>query len=193
MSFGELPEQAAWRHVGARDGFEVVFFVREGDGWLCIGNTSAVEAGVAWAVRYEIRVNADWSTQSARLHGVSGAGERITTIESVAAGRWLVNGAEASHLDGLHDIDLESSAMTNALPMRRLRLEVDQAVAAPAVYVHAADLSVERIDQRYVRLPDRDRTRRFHYTSPTFAFTAELEYDNGGLVTTYPGIAVRVA
>lgn len=193
MSFTDLPVQAAWQHVGAREGFEVVFFARAGDGWMCSGNTTAVAAGVAWAVRYELQVNADWSTRSVRLHGVSATGTRNTTIESVAAGRWLVNGVEEPHLGGLLDVDLESSAMTNALPVLRQRLEVDQAAAAPAVYVRVGDLSVGRIDQRYVRLPDRDGTRRFHYTSPTFDFTAELEYDKSGLVTTYPGLAVRVA
>ena len=33
MMFIDPPPFAAWRHVDARDGFEVVFIERTGDGW----------------------------------------------------------------------------------------------------------------------------------------------------------------
>ena len=62
---------------------------------------------------------------------------------------------------------------------------------APAAYVRALDLSVERLEQRYVRLADGERGQRYHYTSPAFGFECELAYDESGLVLDYPGIAVR--
>jgi hypothetical protein len=106
---------------------------------------------------------------------------------------WTVDGARVHEVDGCRDVDLESSSLTNAFPVHRLGLEVGQGADAPAAYVRAVDLSVERLEQRYVRMPDDSRRRRYHYASPAFGFEAELVYDEAGLVIDYPGIAVRVA
>ena len=114
-------------------------------------------------------------------------------LEADGAGGWTVNGAPAPELAGCLDVDLEASSFTNAVPVHRLGLEVGQEAAAPAAYVRALDLSVERLEQRYVRRPDDGNCRRYDYTSPPFNFEAELVYDKSGLVIDYPGIAVRVA
>jgi hypothetical protein len=99
----------------------------------------------------------------------------------------------APHLDGCLDVDLEASAFTNAFPVHRLGLEVGQRADAPAAYVRAPGLDVERLEQTYARLPDDGRGARYDYVSPAFGFRAELVYDRFGLVLDYPGIAVRVA
>jgi hypothetical protein len=96
-------------------------------------------------------------------------------------------------LTGCLDVDLEASACTNAFPVHRLGLEVGQAADAPAVYVRARDLSVERLEQSYKRLPNDGEHSRYHYVAPTFNFRAVLVYDVFGLVLDYPGIAVRTA
>ncbi len=77
--------------------------------------------------------------------------------------------------------------MTNALPVHRLNLEVGETADAPAAYVRALDLSVGRLEQVYRR----DARQRYEYSAPAFSFTALLRYDDSGLVTDYPGIAVR--
>jgi uncharacterized protein len=177
---------AAWRHIEARDGFEVVHV----DGRVFEGSTSAVEEGEAWAVRYVLELAPDGSTRRARVSGLGGA---EVLLEGDGAGGWRANGEPAPRLDGLLDVDLESSALTNAFPVRRLGLAVGEAADAPAAYVRAHDLSVERLEQRYRRLPDGDRGQRYHYVSPAFGFECELAYDEAGLVLDYPGIAVRIA
>ena len=53
--------------------------------------------------------------------------------------------------------------------------------------------SVERLEQRYVRMEDDGTRQRYDYTSPAFDFRAELIYDGSGLVLAYPGIATRTA
>jgi hypothetical protein len=88
-------------------------------------------------------------------------------------------------------VDLEASAVTNALPMRRLRLPVAERAAAPAAYVRAVGLAVGRLEQTYQRVPDQGAYRCYDYAAPAFAFTCHLTYDQSGLVTDYPGIAVR--
>lgn len=180
----ELPPFAAWRFVEAVDGFEVVY-AAPGE---IRGHTSAVEANRPYAVRYDIRFDEEWHTRTVRVSADTMAGVHKVTLASDGSGRWTVNGQPRSDLDGLIDIDLESSACTNTFPVHRLDLPVGETVLAPAVYVQALDLTVRRLDQTYRRL-DADR---FHYTAEG-GFEAVLRYDNGRLIIDYPGIAVRFA
>jgi hypothetical protein len=91
------------------------------------------------------------------------------------------------------DVDLEASALTNAFPVHRLGLEVGQTAQAPAAYVRAVDVSVQRLEQRYRRLDDDEVGQRYRYGAPEFEFECELRYDESGLVLDYPGIAIRAA
>lgn len=191
--FSDPPASAAWRHQDAREGFEVVIFHSvAGGGFRIVGHTSAVESGVAWAVQYEIDVDTDWATKRARVRGRSAAGEGTVRIESPEPGQWLVDGAEAPQLRGCLDVDLESSALTNAFPVHRLGLSIGDRAEAPAVYVRAADLGVERLEQRYQRVGDPAEPPTFDYTAASFGFEARLVYDEFGLVTAYPGLATRI-
>jgi uncharacterized protein len=191
---GRLPLQVAWRHVGAREGFEVAFPASVNGGLCFTGTTSALEDGHAWTVSYRVIVDpVSWATRSARVSARTVAGERALEVSTDGAGGWRVDGRPAAHLDGCRDIDLESSVLTNAFPVRRLRLARGQGADAPGVYVRVEDLRVERLEQRYVRLKDPGPDRRFAYAAPAFDFTCVLAYDDAGLLLDYPGIAVRVA
>ena len=192
MSFSVPPVTAAWQHRDARQGFEVAFFSPAGRGYHIRGCTTAVEDGQAWMISYAIRLDETWTTRSARITGRSASGLHHARVEADGQGRWRVDGEVASHLDGCLDIDLASSAMTNALPVHRLDLPIGAGAAAPAAYVRALDLSVERLDQDYVRTADEGRYQRYDYAAPAFDFACRLVYDKSGLVLDYPGIAVRV-
>jgi hypothetical protein len=183
--------EAAWRHRGARDGFEVVFLDSGDDGHRMEGSTAAVEDGAAWSVHYAIEVDASWLTRSAVVTGLSASGRREVTLRANGDGSWEIDGAAAPHLDGCLDVDLESSALTNAFPVHRLGLAVGERAEAPAAYVRALDLSVDRLEQRYMRLEDAGSHKRYHYEAPAFEFECELVYDEFGLVLDYPGIATR--
>jgi uncharacterized protein len=188
-----LPATAAWRHLDARVGFEVVFLRRDTDGYQLDGHSTAVEDGQAWGIRYALTVDAGWATRSAHIVGRSAVGVNEVRVEGDGVGGWWVDGTRAPHLDGCLDVDLEASAFTNALPVHRLALEVGQQADAPAAYVRALDLRVERLGQSYRRLEDDGEHSHYDYVSPAFDFRAELVYDEFGLVLDYPGIAVRVA
>jgi hypothetical protein len=186
------PPAAAWRHRDARDGFEVTFLrPLPGGGLRLEGHTAAVEAGEAWAVGYAVEVDDGWRTRRAEAWGATAAGEHRTRVESDGAGHWVVDGVPAPHLDGCLDLDLESSACTNTLPIHRLGLAVGDGGDSPAAYVRAVDLRLERLDQRYTRAPDAGDSRRYDYLSPAFDFAARLTFDRAGLVLDYPGIATR--
>ena len=191
MSFSAFPVTAAWQHRDARLGFEVAYFSPAGRAYHINGCTTAVEDGLTWMVSYAIRLDEAWTTRSARITGRSASGIRHTQLEADGLGRWRVDGELASHLDGCLDVDLESSAMTNALPVHRMGLRAGVRAAAPAAYVRALDLSADRLDQDYVRAADEGGRQRYDYTAPAFGFTCRLVYDESGLVLDYPGIAVR--
>ncbi|PZS31731.1 MAG: hypothetical protein DLM59_09400 [Pseudonocardiales bacterium] len=194
MSFSaDPPATAAWQHQEARSGFEVACFVVLDEGYRICGCTTAVQDGQSWTVDYTITLDATWTSRSARVTGRSVTGVHSVVLQADGAGRWLVDGEAAPRLDGCLDVDLESSAMTNALPVHRMSLPVDARAAAPAAYVRVPDLSVERLEQEYVRMTDEDSYQRYDYTAPSFAFNSQLVYDTSGLVLAYPGIAVRAA
>jgi len=156
------------------------------------GHTAAVEGGQAWVVRYVISLDEDWITTGARVWGWSSTGQRELWVESHGPGQWQVNGSPAPEYDGCIDVDLESSSVTNTIPVHRLGLGVGQSAEVPAVYVRALDLGLERLDQYYLRVDDEGARQRYDYSAPDFGFTSQLIYDEFGLVLEYPGIASRV-
>lgn len=182
MTVGDLPPFAAWRHHESREGFEVAFFGAERK---IIGVTTAVEAGRAWAVEYAITLDEQWRTREAKIANHNGT----ILLEADGTGGWTVDGATAARLAGCLDIDLESSALTNAFPVHRLGLEPGEQASVPAAYVRATDLAVERLEQRYRCVGP----SRYEYSAPAFDFSCSLRYDQAGLLLDYPGIAVRVA
>lgn len=193
MSFSALPEAAAWRHHDARLGFEVAYFQPAGPGYHVDGCTTAVEDGETWVVSYAIGLDETWTTRVARITGRSASGIRQAQLETDGLGRWRVDGEAASDLDGCLDVDLEASAMTNALPVHRMALRVGDRASAPAAYVRACDLRIERLSQDYARAGDQGRSQCYDYAAPAFGFACRLVYDESGLVLDYPGIAVRAA
>jgi uncharacterized protein len=191
MPFAAPPPTAAWQHLDARSGFEVAYFRVLDDGVHIEGCTTAIEDGQTWVVDYAITLDATWTTRRARVCGRSASGLRSIVLQADGAGRWLVDGEAVAHLDGCLDVDLASSVMTNALPVRRLGLPIGGRAAAPAAYV-PLDLAVERLEQTYARTTDETTHQRYGYTAPAFAVACRLVYDESGLVLDYPGIAARV-
>ncbi len=192
--FADPPPVAAFEHRDAALGFEVVFFGPTAGGVVVSGHTCALEAGEAFALAYVIEVDDGWRTRRARVRGESSRGVREIAVEADGRGGWAVDGVPAPALDGCLDVDLEGSSLTNTFPVRRLGLAVGQGAEAPAAYVRALDLRVERLEQRYERLGDAlDGRVRFDYASPRFDTRCTLEYDATGIVLAYPGLAVRRA
>lgn len=191
MAFLPPPTSAAWSHHDARTGFEVVFFRPLAEGHLIIGATTAVENGHSWIVSYEIRIDVAWRTRSAQVTGRSDAGRFTRLLTTDGKGRWHVDEESAPHLDGCQDIDLESSAVTNALPVRRLTLSTGATAQAPAAYVRALDLRVERLEQQYTHTSDHGEQQHYNYSAPDLNFSTQLSYDEAGLVLEYPGLAAR--
>ena len=191
MAFANLPPAACWLHQGLRSGFEVSYFTPHPHGLRIEGTTTGFQDGAAWVVSYEIELNQLWNTRRVRITSKTALGSVEQYAESDGDGRWLVDGDEAAHLDGCLDIDLEASAMTNALPVHRLSLAAGEKAAAPAAYVRLTKGNIERLDQFYTRLDDQEDRTSFDYQAPVFDFRCRLTYDRAGLVLEYPGIGIR--
>ena len=188
MAFTDPPPVASWCHDGSRAGFETTALRRTAAGWTATGSTTAVEAGETWLVAYRLALDAGWRSRGATVVTRTGDGPLRTTRVARTGGEWSVDGVRVPGLAGCLDVDLESSALTNAFPMRRLALAVGDAAAAPAAYVRVGG-EVERLEQRYHRLPGQELT--VDYAAPAFGFTATISYDAAGLVLDYPGIGHR--
>lgn len=182
-----LPARAAWRHRDSREGFEVAFFDVSDERIEIRGSTSAVEEGSAWFVTYTIALGLGWETRAAYVRGRGPAGgwERAVRVQG---GSWTIDGKPAPHLDGCLDVDLESSAMTNAFPVARLGLDPDAEAEAPAAWIRV-DGSVEVLEQSYRRRGD---ARSYDYEAPGQDFRCVIGYAEDGLALDYPGIARRV-
>jgi hypothetical protein len=185
--FGRLPAAAAWRHETSREGFEVVYLDERADGITIAGEAALVIDGAPLHAGYVVELDAAWRTRRARVRGRWPGGARETLLQTDGEGSWRVDGAPAPQLDGILDVDLEASAVTNALPVHRLELELGVATPAPAAWVRAHDASVERLEQTYTRMD----AQRFEYAAVELGFRVELVYDDAGLVTHYPEIARR--
>lgn len=169
----------------------MAFFQQLGSGLIVQGYTAAVEEGEAFVVRYRIELDEDWHTRSAHVSSRTVTGFHELLIEADGEGNWEIDDKPVAALEGCLDLDLESSSLTNAFPVRRLAIAPGDAADAPAAYVRALDAGVERLDQRYVRLEDQNGNERYEYTAPAFEVQAQLVYDEAGLVLEYPGLAQR--
>jgi hypothetical protein len=193
MRLDPPPAAAAWQHVDAQVGFESVFLRAVASGHVIDGHTAAVEDGVIWAVHYAIEVDDHWVTQQCHVWSWSAVGEREVQLTHDPAGRWRVDGVFTPALDGCLDVDLEASACTNTLPLRRARLPLYEATDAPAAFVRAPGLEVERLEQTYRRLSSDHDDLEFEYRAPRFDVECELRFGRDGLVRDYPGVATRIA
>src|SRR3954453_16962726 len=186
-----LPRFAGWRHCGAREGFEVVFLEATERGLRAEGHPAAIEDGEPFAVRYAIELDEQWRTRSARVSGQWSRGSRSIVLEGDGAGGWRVDGHAAPALAGCLDVGLESSPLINAFPGHRLAPPPGGEAEAPAAYVRALSLEVERLEQRYARIDGGAAQARFDYAAPAYDFRCVLVYDEAGLLLDYPGIARR--
>lgn len=144
-----------------------------------------------WSLGYTVGVDRDWRTREVRASASTAAGEGSVHLTRDDRDGWAVDGEPRPELQGCVDVDFESSAVTNTLPLHRLELRPGERVDVPAAFVRAPDLRVERLEQTYTLTEATPDGLVFHYESSTFGFACALRYDAAGLVTDYPGIAVR--
>ncbi|CAN5582339.1 putative glycolipid-binding domain-containing protein [soil metagenome] len=149
------------------------------EGWLIDGAAISVFDSAPAFVQYQITCDSSWLTSSVNVSIDHRSSVRAITA-AVSNGRWTINGNEYPEFDGCVDIDLGITPFTNTLPIRRLKLAIEESAPAAAVWVQFPTLAIEILRQTYTRLSE--STYRYESSS---GFTADLIVDTFGIVTEY--------
>ena len=160
---------------------------------LLVAGVVAGTRGSLYGASYYVKADESGNTREVRVAYVGG---KSLHVEADGKGNWfdLIGKAPISELEGCLDIDIGVTPATNMLPVRRLKLEKDESCDILAAYVplptqiDGAFLPV-RAEQRYTCL---DPYRLYRYEGIFRKFTAELEFDENGMVLDYPETFRRV-
>ena len=132
---------------------------------------------------YLVVCDATWRTVSARVAGWVGDAPVSVEIAVDPGARWRMNGAEQPAVAGCTDVDLNFSPSTNLLPIRRVALAPGQEARVKAAWLRFPSLALEPLEQVYRRTGP----STYRYESDGGRFAADLEVNDAGLVTLYPG------
>ncbi|HEX2089228.1 MAG TPA: putative glycolipid-binding domain-containing protein [Actinomycetota bacterium] len=181
---GRKPTRALhWRRLDT-PGSEYFTLSELPNGWEFAGTVVVTIEGEPLLVRYTVRCDPSWTTEDVDVVAES-SGTRQRLRLAAAGGRWRSNEGSVSALDGAVDVDLGVTPSTNTLPIRRLALDVGEHADLIVAWVRFPDLAVVRSDQRYTRLAE----NLYRYESGSFS--RDIEVDELGLVTKYPGLFVN--
>ena len=144
----------------------------------------AVLAQPPSALAYRVVCDSAWRTHSVALSGWI-ASREINLSLRVEAGQWFLNDVEQPQVEGCLDVDLNFTPSTNTLPIRRLGLAVGESATISVAWLRFPELTLERLAQTYRRTAE----RVWEYASDDFS--ARMEVDEEGLVTTYGELWVR--
>lgn len=158
-------------------------------GWSLAGSAVFAHEGRPCRLDYAIACDAAWSTVSARVGGW--IGDRVVDVEIAVdhRRRWFLNGILVDAVAGCLDVDLNFSPSTNLLPIRRLGLAVGAEAPVRAAWLRFPGFELELLEQIYRRT---GRTS-YRYESAGGRFTADLDVDESGFVTRYPGLCETVS
>lgn len=176
-------------------GLEGVRLLHGPRGWRALGRMVRIGPGAAFSASYRLTVGADGCVVRLAITSATGDRERHLTLNRTEDGFWLLDtgtGGRRAEFDGAVDVDVSFSPLFNTLPVRRLGLHTgfgDHLVKV--VFVALPELDVEVVEQHYRTVTPLTHGRAVVAFSAD-GFEADLELDEDGLVTSYPGIAHRV-
>ncbi|MDI1465321.1 putative glycolipid-binding domain-containing protein [Catellatospora sp. KI3] len=195
-----MPRALLWDRM-VEVGADIALVDLRPDRLFAHGQAVAAEP-VAHSCRYELATGAGFATDTLTVESEgagwqrevrlerSDRGWRVVTSEQGRFGSASLPGiVDADRLADAYDVDLECTALTNTLPIRRLNLlgaAPGTAHTVAVAWVRVPSLQVIPVEHTYsVVSPEKIR-----FTSGTFS--AELTVDGDGFVVTYPGYAARV-
>lgn len=175
------PSTILWRRLDL-PGHEIAEVQQVGDGWELRGLALLAHEGQPCRLEYRVGCDAEWRTQTVRVHGEIAARPVMRELTRSPNGEWVADGRLLTALRDCIDVDLGFSPSTNLLPIRRLKLDVGDRAEVRAAWVRFPSLSTEVLEQTYTRLaPD-----RYRYESAGGTFRRDLNVSADGWVTEYP-------
>lgn len=181
-----MTESILWRRLDT-PGHESAQLSRRASGWQLAGTAVFLQDGHPCRLDYEVVCDAAWHTTSARVNGWVGPRTIDLALTVDEDRRWWRHGEPCPPVAGCLDVDLSFSPSTNLLPIRRLGLAVGGSAPVRAAWVRVPEWSLEPLAQVYTRTAERS----YAYESNGGRFRAELEVDETGFVTRYPGLWER--
>jgi hypothetical protein len=172
-----------WRNLETA-GMERCTLDRTPDGWRLAGTTLLAARGQPREVRWTVLTDMEWKTLTVGAHDETPEASRGLALSADGAGSWTAGGEPLVGLDGAIDIDLSWTPATNTLPIRRHRLAVGDSAETTAAWIAFPGHDIRRVTQRY------ERTGANTYRFSSGEFSTDLEVDENGLVTDYPGFWV---
>lgn len=143
---------------------------------------------------FEVSVGETGNVTRLLLRTATVSEERQISVSRSSEGAWLVDygqGAERADFDGAVDVDVQSAVLFNAIPVRRLNLQLEPGEhELPVVYVTLPDLSVRLVRQKYRTVSVGEEHSVVSFESGDFQ--QDITVDRTGLVVDYPGIAYRI-
>ncbi len=142
-----------------------------------------------YELRYELVTGEGYVTRSISLTVRGGDWQRELALIRHADGSWTANGDPVHDAHGALDCDVANCPLTNSMPVLRDRLlDGDEPRDYVMAWIAVPELTVRRSEQRY----DPIDGKHVRYVGLDSDFTAELEFDEHGLVVSYQGMAERV-
>lgn len=172
-----------WRRLD-HPGHEAARLRRAESFWQIDGAAAFEDEGEACRLNYVITCDELWRTVSANVSGWVGKRDIDVRIRVVGPGVWQLNGADCPQVNGCTDVDLNFSASTNLLPIRRLGISVDDEANVRAAWLRFPTFALEPLEQVYRRTSE----ETYAYESNGGKFKAELRVDRSGFVVEYGNI-----
>jgi hypothetical protein len=172
-----------WRRLD-QPGHDSARLHEDASGATLEGTAVFSESGRACRLDYRVVCDAAWRTVSGRVTGWLDAAAVEIDIAADDARTWTLNGQRYSEVQGCDDLDLSFTPATNLIAIRRVRLAVGARAPVRAAWLRFPNPALEVLDQVYERLSE----LTYLYESNGGTFRTELQTNDAGFVTRYPGL-----
>ncbi len=180
----------AWQRSDESTGYGVAR-VSAIDGGRRYQGTEVLATPAAVSCSFTIDVTHESRPVRAIVRAFSAAGSRVVEL-GTDGWRWTVDGTHRPILDGVTDVDVAATPLTNTIPIRRLgHLGVGEEAVMAVAWIDVPTLVVRRVQQTYTRLEPVDGMDAWRYEDLDHGgFTLLVDAD--GVVVDYQGFATRV-
>ncbi|HEX8246616.1 MAG TPA: putative glycolipid-binding domain-containing protein [Pyrinomonadaceae bacterium] len=173
-----------WWSSCEEPGLEHLNLKRGGENIVAESVILRVQDGNPFRLSYRIGIDSGWRVREVEVGLQSGSERQIKLRSDVGGGNALPEFA------GCFEIDISATPFTNTLPIKRLAPESGESVDISVVYFLVPEMIIKRSEQRYSRL-EKD-SYRFEEKGLFDGFSADLTFDEDGLVIDYPNLFRRV-